>query len=319
MISKSFSIFFALLFSHALFAKQLTQSKDKAKVVPKSIYILTTTSDLAYLTKVVSPESKVEALCPGYKDPHHIEAKPSYMKKANEADLVISVGLELEIGWLPKVISGGRNPSIVEGKNGYLDVGKSITPIEIPKGKVTREHGDVHPDGNPHYTLDPIRAGEVAQIIAKRLGILDEKSKEIYKERADKFQKDLKAKTDLWIKRVRATGIKKVVTYHTTFSYLWKRLGVEVSSVLEPVPGVAPGPRHIIDVIAQSKKDNIKIFLVANHFNPAPANTVSSKVPGSQVFSIPSAVGGAKGVDSLEDVYESIISCFEKAAKGKQS
>ena len=204
MTSKKHFLYSILCFSFSFFVysgSPIPKAKgvNKSKTAPRSFKILTTVSDLAYITRVISPESKVESLCPGYKNPHFRQAKPSGMKKINGADAVFSVGLELEIGWLPKLIDGGRNPSIAEGKKGYLEIGKdkSIKPIEIPHGKVTRDKGDIHPGGNPHFTLDPIRCGQVAQIIAKRLGILDPDHSDIYKQRADKFEQELKENKNL--------------------------------------------------------------------------------------------------------------------------
>ena len=138
------------------------------------VKVLTTTSDLnALVGEIGGSEVESESICKGSQDPHFIEPKPSFMVKASRADLVVAVGMGLEVGWLPNVLRGSRNPNINPGTKGYLEVGTSVQPLEVPQGKVTRAEGDVHPEGNPHVTLDPIRAGEIAVLIGKRLGELD--------------------------------------------------------------------------------------------------------------------------------------------------
>ena len=113
-----------------------------------SLKVLTTTENLMAVTKEIGADQvDVESFCKGHQDPHFLVAKPSFMKKTNQADLVIAIGLELEVAWLPRVLSGGRNPHIVKGKPGYLEVGPMVSLLEVPKGPITRADGDVHPEG----------------------------------------------------------------------------------------------------------------------------------------------------------------------------
>lgn len=120
--------------------------------------VVTTIPDLAVVVSEVGGDNvSVQSISKGTQDPHFIEAKPSYMVKVSHADLVVSLGLELEIGWLPPILQGARNPNVMPGTKGYLELGPFVDPIEVPKEKVTRVEGDVHPFGNPHFNLDPIR------------------------------------------------------------------------------------------------------------------------------------------------------------------
>ena len=151
--------------------------------------VVTTIPDLAVVVSEVGGDNvSVQSISKGTQDPHFIEAKPSYMVKVSHADLVVSLGLELEIGWLPPILQGARNPKVMPGTKGYLELGPFVDPIEVPKEKVTRVEGDVHPFGNPHFNLDPIRMGTVAEVIADRLGELDPEHSAAYKENAKKFK-----------------------------------------------------------------------------------------------------------------------------------
>ena len=119
-----------------------------------ALSVMTTLPDLKAVTEEVGGKDvSVESFAKGTQDPHYLEPKPSYMVKASQADLVVAIGLGLEVGWLPPILQGSRNPKIQTGQQGYLEVGPSLDPLEVPKGNVTRADGDVHPEGNPHVTL----------------------------------------------------------------------------------------------------------------------------------------------------------------------
>src|SRR5437764_12444292 len=140
----------------------------------KKLNVVTSTTDLAALTQEVGGDRvAVEAIAKGYQDPHFVEAKPSFLLKLKNADLLVSVGLDLEIGWLPPLITQSGNGRIQPGANGYLDASQFAEILEIPQGKVTRAEGDVHPLGNPHYWLDPANGRRIAKGIAAKLTEMD--------------------------------------------------------------------------------------------------------------------------------------------------
>ena len=140
-----------IIFIVAGLAAVLSMAAPRAE----AINIIATTSDLAALvTEVGGDKVTVEALARGYRDPHFVEAKPSFVLKLNRADLLV-VGRELEIGWLPPLITQSRNAKIQPGADGYFDASLTAKILEIPTGQITRAMGDVHPLGNPHYWLDP--------------------------------------------------------------------------------------------------------------------------------------------------------------------
>ena len=276
------------------------------------VSILTTTANLKSITEEVGKEEvSVTSLCKGTHDPHFLEAKPSYILKTSRADLVISIGLGLEVGWLPKVLAGGRNLRVMSGKSGNLEVGKYVSVLEVPTGSVTRADGDVHPEGNPHIDLDPIRAGVIAEQIAKRLAQIDPKNGSLYSKRALALKTRLAIKTKEWQKRILKSGHKKVVTHHKTLTYFFDRFGIKVPAILEPLPGISPTAPHILSVIKTSAREGVRLILVENFFDHSAAKRVARDVPGVKVKSVPVAVGGAADVTTIDALYENLVRTFE--------
>ena len=156
------------------------------------VKVVATTADIQAIAKTIGGEQiELSSLAKGSTDPHYLEAKPSYMVKLRDVDLLIANGLALEVGWLPSLIRGARNPKVNPGSRGHLDLGALVDSIEKPSSAVTRAMGDVHPEGNPHFTLDPIRVGELGLKIAERLGELDPPNKDVYWGRAKTYQNQL--------------------------------------------------------------------------------------------------------------------------------
>ncbi|MFH0889476.1 MAG: metal ABC transporter substrate-binding protein [Planctomycetota bacterium] len=156
----------------------------------KKLNVLTTTSDLKSITEEIGGKYvNVTSICTGSQDPHYAEAKPSMIVNARKADLLIVIGLELEVGYEPLIIEGARNPKIKPGNDGYLDVSKGTFLLEVPTGKVDRSMGDVHPYGNPHYWIDPYNARVIALNISNRLQTIDSSHKDEYQNNYSGFIK----------------------------------------------------------------------------------------------------------------------------------
>ena len=177
----------------------------------EKLNILTSTMNLKSITEsVAGDEVQLESITKGPQDPHFLSAKPSYMLKARKADLLIFMGMDLEIGWLPNIIKGARNPQIQKGQIGYLEASQFIKALSVPEGKVDRFFGDVHPFGNPHFLLDPLRAIQVSKGISQRLSLLDPKNKSYYIENQKQFEKNIKEKIKTWKKRIKDSGVTKL-------------------------------------------------------------------------------------------------------------
>jgi len=280
----------------------------------EKLKVLTTTTDLQSIAAEIGRDQViVESLARGTQDPHFVEAKPSFMTKASRSDLLISIGLGLEIGWLPNIVRGARNPSINFGEPGNLVVNNEIETIEKPTTAVSRADGDVHPEGNPHVTLDPHRAIQVAKIIANRLGQLRPGQKDEFNKSALAFENRMKEKTDQWKTRIERSGVKKIVTYHKTLSYFLNRFGIENSGILEPKPGIPPTSGHMIEIIKKIQNEKIPLILVENFFDPSPLKKIAASVPGIRSAVVPVSVNGEPGIHSLDDLFEKLVLSIEGA------
>ncbi|MBI4484344.1 MAG: zinc ABC transporter substrate-binding protein, partial [Acidobacteria bacterium] len=219
--------------------------------------IVTTTEDLAALTREVAGDrATLESIARGYQDPHFVEAKPSFILKLHRADLLIAVGLQLEIGWLPPLITQSRNPRIQAGAAGYLDASQYAEILEIPTGVVTRAMGDVHPLGNPHYWLDPQNGRRVAQAIQDKLAALQPQEAGYFQQRFEDFSRRLGEAEKRWDQKMAPYRGRKVVTYHRSWPNFAKRFGLNVVDYVEPKPGIPPSPSHILELINQMRREN---------------------------------------------------------------
>ena len=281
-------------------------------VAHAKLNIVASTADIAALVReVVGDRANVVGIAKGSQDPHFIEAKPSYMIRLRDADLLVSNGLSLEIGWLPSLIRGARNPKVSPGANGNLELGSLIEPLDKPTGVITRAMGDVHPDGNPHFMLDPIIVGDLAVKLAMRLGELDAENKNFFASNAKAYQDSLSKKVIEWRARIEKTGVKKVVTYHPSLDYFLKRFGISAPIHLEAKPGVPPSAQHILTVIDTMKREGIKHLLVDNFFDTKIADRVAKDVPGAKIESVGISVDSADGLRRLEDVTEHLVKAVE--------
>jgi zinc/manganese transport system substrate-binding protein len=212
----------------------------------KKLTVITTLTDLAALTQEVGGDKiNVEALARGYQDPHFVEPKPSFLLKLRNADMLISVGLDLEIGWLPPLITQSGNAKIQPGSGGYLDASQFAEILEIPQGKVTRAEGDVHPLGNPHYWLDPDNGRRIAKGIATKLGEMDPGDSAYFQQRYNDFANRLSEADKRWQQQMAPYKGRKIVTYHRSWPNFAKHFNLDVIGYIEPRPGIPPTPSSI--------------------------------------------------------------------------
>ena len=280
--------------------------------VSAKLNIITTVSDLAALIQEIGGEQvTAESICRGPQDPHFLEAKPSYTLKVSRADLVVAIGLDLEIGWLNSILQGARNPKILPGSAGYYEVGPQMNPLEVRGGQVSRSEGDIHPLGNPHVMLDPVRVGSLALKLASKMGQLDPLHAQVFMDHAGKIQKRLAEKTVIWQKRIKESGIKKIVTYHKTLTYFLDRFAIENPAILEPKPGIPPTAKHIIEVIQLAKEQKIVLFMIENYFDLTSAERIQKEVPGAKVKLVPVSVGGDPSIHTLDQLYETLVSAVD--------
>jgi ABC-type Zn uptake system ZnuABC Zn-binding protein ZnuA len=294
----------------ALFALLTTPAIAQGK-----LNVVTTTEDLASIGREVGGDHiTIESIARGYQDPHFVEAKPSFILKLQRADLLIAVGRELEIGWLPPLIQQSRNGKIQPGAAGYLDASLNATILEVPTGEITRAMGDVHPLGNPHYWLDPENGKRIAKSIADKLSELRANDRAYFQQQLASVTSRLDAAEKRWLAAMAPYKGTKVVTYHRSFPNFAERFGLDIIGYVEPRPGIPPTPQHTLDLINEMKRQNVKLILVEPYFDLKTPNAIARET-GGQVLVMPPSVGGNKEVTDYFKLFDYDIMLLVDAIK----
>ncbi len=279
------------------------------------IAVIASTEDLASIAQEVGGDKiKVEALARGYQDPHFVEAKPSFVLKLNKAQLLIVVGRDLEIGWLPPLITQSRNAKIQVNADGYLDASQTAKILELPTGQITRAMGDVHPLGNPHYWLDPENGKRVAKAIQTKLTQLDGANSAYYAQREQDFERRLTEAMQRWRSAMAPYKGLKVITYHRSWPNFADAFALDVVGYVEPKPGIPPTPQHTLDVIQAMKAQNIKIIMVEPYFDLKTPNAIAAAT-GAKVLVMPPSVGGVKEASDYFKLFDYDINLLISAIK----
>jgi zinc/manganese transport system substrate-binding protein len=277
--------------------------------------VVTTTEDLAAIAREVGGDRiNVEPIARGYQDPHFVEAKPSFILKLQKADLLVVVGRELEIGWLPPLILQSRNAKIQQGAASYLDASLHARILDIPQGTITRAEGDVHPLGNPHYWLDPENGKAIAKDIGDKLGELRPNDRAYFAMRVDDFQKRVTEAEKRWLSMMAPYKGAKVVSYHSSFSNFADRFGIVIAGYVEPRPGIPPSPQHTLDLEMQMKQQNVKVVMVEPYFDTKTPDAIGRDT-GAQVLVMPPSVGGVKGTEDYFKLFDYDIQLLTDALK----
>jgi len=257
--------------------------------------VVTSTTDLYDIAKSVGGD-KINAthIGEGYQDPHFIEAKPSFVLQLRNADVWAFVGLDLEIGWMPLLLDGARNPKIRLGGSGYVDASKAIRVLDTPQGNVDRSMGDVHPLGNPHYWLDPENGRRIARLFKAKFTELDAKNAAVYDANERAFEAKLNAAEKAWAGDLATIRGKPVVAWHTSWRYFAEYTGMNIVAFMEPKPGVPPSPSHLYTVIQAVKRTGAKAIIMEPFYDRKVADLVA-KQTGIKVLLLPPSVGGIRG------------------------
>ena len=274
--------------------------------------IAATEDPAAIAAEVGGDRITVEAIAKGYQDPHFVEPKPSFLLKLQKADVLLVVGLQLEIGWLPPLITQSRNGKIQVGANGYLDLSRFCEILEIPTGEVTRAQGDVHPLGNPHYWLNPENGRRIAKALRDKFSELRPDDTAFFAQREADFEKRLTEAEKRWDAQMAPYRGRKVITYHRSWPNFCERFGLVVVDYVEPKPGIPPTPSHTLDVINTMKRDNIKLVLVEPYFDLRTPNSIAQAVGGSVAQLMPS-VGGVKEITDYFKLFDYDINLLTTA------
>jgi zinc/manganese transport system substrate-binding protein len=246
-------------------------------------------------------------------DPHHIEARPSLIARARSADLVVCTGADLEVGWLPLVLTQAGNPKIRAGQPGNFEASRFVTMLEVPTA-VDRSQGDVHASGNPHIHLDPRNIAKVAAALGERMSQLDPAEAENYRARGRDFLDRWQQAIVRWEKEAAPLKGMAVVGYHKNMTYLNQWLGIREVGSLEPKPGLPPTTAHMSGLLASLAKDPAKAVVRSAYNDPRAAEwlTGNAKIPA---VSLPFTVGGSERAKDLFGLFDDTLARLLAVAK----
>lgn len=255
------------------------------------VRVVTTHADLAALTLAVGGSHvKVTNLCQPTQDPHFVDARPHLMLSINRADLVVVVGLGLETGWLPTLLTGARNPDVMPGAAGYLDTSTAVQRLGVPQGTIDRSQGDLHAGGNPHFLRAPPSGLRVAAAIARHLSRLDAPNASAYRRGYARLERELRAAMEGWAARLAPFRGTEVVGYHTSWVYFAAWAGLKLELFVEPKPGIPPDPAHAAALLGQMTERRIGAILQEEYY-PDATSALLARKSGARLVSMP---GGAR-------------------------
>ena len=278
-----------------------------ARPAGAAVKVVTSIETFAAIARAVGGDRvAVQALGKGYSDPHRVEPKLSLVTLLNQADLLAYVGLDLEVGWLPGLVTQSRNPKIQPGSLGNLDCSTIIPVLDIPTQKVDRSMGDIHPRGNPHYWIPPDNAVRIAQEIASRLRQIDPKGAASYDAGLRRFREEVARRASGWMNRAAPLKGRKIVTYHKSWGYVSSWLGLVEVGYIEPKPGVPPSPQHLANLVQLMKREGVSRVLVEMFYQRGLASMVARQA-GAQLLSMPSDVGAFPQITDYFKLVDAVI------------
>jgi zinc/manganese transport system substrate-binding protein len=255
---------------------------------------------------------KVDVGTSALQDVHVIEAKPSLIAKVRRADLVVCTGADLEIGWLPQLIRQAGNPKVASGA-GYFLAADQITTLDKPTA-LDRAAGDIHPQGNPHFQLDPYRMLTIAKALAARLQQLDGANAATYQQHLADFGTRWQAAIGKWESKAAPLKGRKIVVHHLSWVYLEHWLGLEQIGALEPKPGVPPTSGHLASLIDVTKSSHTLAIVRAAYQDPKPGDWLAEQT-GVPAVTLPFTVGGDDQAKDLFGLFDSTIDRLLAVAK----
>ena len=324
-------------------AGTLAAQDQEKKKVSCTLHVLKVIAD-----ELGGSDFDITALSPPDRDAHTISPTPVLIDKLRKADAFIEIGLQLEL-WADQVVEGSTNAKVAKGAPGHIVASADITREEVPK-IVDRREGDVHPEGNPHIWLDPIRVKLIAENVAKGLIAVAPDKKTAIEERLEKFkkkidealfgaellkevkpatltrkaldgslwtyltEKKLTEKIGGWLKRAAPLRGLKVVEFHKTWVYDAKLFGFEIIGSVQPKPGIEPGPKDLSDLADKMKAEKVKFIIVDNFYSPANPRKLAEET-GAKIAIVPNQPGGEKDTEDYFKFMDHVIDKMVEAAK----
>jgi len=248
---------------------------------------------------------RVFSLARGDYNPHVIIPRPSFIAKVRQADLVVISGAQLEIGWLPPLLRQANNPAVQPGEQGFLDLSRSVTLIDVPAA-VSRELGDVHPEGNPHYYLDPENILSLAQSITNKLSELDPDGTWYYEGNHNEFVRQWRAKLAEWAEKMAPLKNTRVIEYHKNYDYFLHRYGLVIAGTVEPLPGIPPTSKHVEQLETLLTAHPAR-FVLQDVYNPPDASQHIADKLGMKLLFLPHDVGAVREASDISSLFDELV------------
>lgn len=270
--------------------------------------VVATVTDLGALAReVLGAEGTVTVLARSTQDPHFVDARPSLMLDLNRADAVVLMGAELEIGWLPVLLKGSRNPKVMLGQQGYIDASTMVALKDVPQERVDRSMGDIHPTGNPHLTTDPENGVRIARALAQRFGALDPDAAKTFEANAERFAQTARARIAAWKKALAPFAGTAVVTYHRSWVYFTDFAGLTVVGTVEPKPGIPPNAQHVAQLIGVMRAKQVPAVLQEAWYGSATSEIVARQA-GARLVVVPGMTGENQAyLDHVDEAVTAVV------------
>lgn len=280
----------------------------------RTIKVVTTTTDMKSITELIGGNKvSVSSIATGYQNPHFVDPKPSYIINLSNADMFVTIGLDLEIGWSPQLLTSSRNTKIQKGSAGYVDASEGIGLLQVPTS-ANRGEGDIHIFGNPHYWLDPLNGKVIARNIANGLERIDPSNKALYESNLQTFFNNIDVKMRQWQAAMAPFKGSKLIAYHNEWVYFETRFGLKIVDFMEPKPGIPPTPSQLVKVIGEVKANNIKVIISSPYFSTSSADVVA-KQTGIKVLTLATSTGAFPSIKNYFDLFDYDIQQLSAALK----
>jgi zinc/manganese transport system substrate-binding protein len=271
-----------------------------------AVKVVASSTDLAAIAREIGGgRVQVESLARGDQDLHRVEPRPSFVARLAKADMVVRLGMDLDV-WMDALLQSARNAGIRKGGKGYVDASAGIAALEVPTGKVDGSKGDIHIYGNPHYWLDPENGKVIARNILAGLKRVDPGGARVYQQNYDRFARRVDERLEAWQQQMAPLRGAKVVTYHTTWSYFNERFGLVLADTVEPKPGIPPSAAHISGLVNTMKRERVSLVLTARYY-PTRFTDLLKREANARVVILPTSVEGAKGVTDYFALFDITI------------
>ncbi len=279
-----------------------------------TIKVVTTTMDLRSITELIGGNKvSVTSIATGYQNPHFVDPKPSYIISLSNANLFVTVGLDLETGWSPQLLSSSRNSKIQKGSPGYVDASEGIGLLQVPSSS-NRGEGDIHIYGNPHYWLDPLNGKVIARNIANGLERIDPVNKSFYEKNLYDFFDRIDAKLREWQIKMAPYKGSKIIAYHNEWVYFERRFGLQIVDFMEPKPGIPPSPSQLVKVIREVQADKIKVIISSPYFTTSSSDVVA-KQTGVKELTLATSSGAFPTIKNYFDLFDYDINALTAVLK----